>query len=211
MLLDLAGPFIDVNAPLLDGHNPLFYLCGNHGQGYDMDKFRILLEAGADPDLRDLHGHTCVHACLIKAEKVTPTEWNSILFLTRNCSEFFSSDDRSTFDSAYRTVQGRLSHYMGSYRGDLWDAILTRCGYDIRRLRQGYPRKRIYTPIYTRADFERMWGEREHLCPYYDDPPVWYAPFIQQFELSGQASEKAEAAKRGIVDDGEYYVECSEI
>ncbi|KAL2679302.1 hypothetical protein Neosp_010074 [[Neocosmospora] mangrovei] len=57
----------------------------------------------------------------------------------------------------------------GSYRGDLWDAAVTICGYDLTQFRASYPRVPRYNKGYSRQDFERLWLGHESLCPYWDD------------------------------------------
>ncbi|KAF2972995.1 hypothetical protein GQX73_g665 [Xylaria multiplex] len=58
---------------------------------------------------------------------------------------------------------------LGSYRGDLWDAVLHASGYDISEFRAACPRRARYTQDYARKDFELLWKGREHLCPYWED------------------------------------------
>ncbi|KAI0530050.1 hypothetical protein GGR58DRAFT_268391 [Xylaria digitata] len=64
----------------------------------------------------------------------------------------------------------------GSYRVDLWDAVLHACGYNISEFRTACPRRARYTELYTRKDFELLWKDREHLCPYWEDNEWPMAP-----------------------------------
>jgi hypothetical protein len=58
---------------------------------------------------------------------------------------------------------------VGGYRGDLWDAALVTCGYNLSEFRKLYPRLPRYDSRYKRSDFEKLWEGIEHLCPYWDD------------------------------------------
>jgi hypothetical protein len=40
-------------------------------------------------------------------------------------------------------------------------------------MRNPYCRIPKYNEKYSRKDFEMLWSGFEHLCPYYDDPPIW--------------------------------------
>lgn len=64
---------------------------------------------------------------------------------------------------------------LGTYRGDLWDAVLDACNYDISKFRSEYPRKEQYGENYSRQDFELLWKGREHRCPYLGDVE-WLGP-----------------------------------
>ena len=73
----------------------------------------------------------------------------------------------SCSDVAYRNGEN------GSWCGDVWDAALAACGYDVLEFRKGYPRKVCYIGRYTRVVFEEVWRGMESFCPYYDDQD-WY-------------------------------------
>ncbi|KAM0562977.1 hypothetical protein ACHAPJ_001820 [Fusarium lateritium] len=55
--------------------------------------------------------------------------------------------------------------------GDVWDAALHICGYDIAQFRSYRRRRPRYVQGYTREDFEELWMGREDQCPYWDDKP----------------------------------------
>jgi len=63
---------------------------------------------------------------------------------------------------------------LGGYRGDLFDAVVVACGYDLHQFRKDHPRKPCWTDRYQRVHFEQLWEGREHLCPYWNDA-VWPA------------------------------------
>lgn len=175
-----------------------------------MARFRLLIDAGADVHKRNDIGQTCLQRCVARACRPQPREWNPLLFLVRNGSKVRSIDNegRSVREIAYESKLNLWDyHDTGSYKGDLLDVVLTRCGYDIRRMRQGFPRTPEYSTRYTRQVFQMMWEGKEQLCPYYDDPPVWNAPEIPHFKPLDDENEKILAAQVGIVDDGAYYDE----
>ncbi|KAI9711511.1 MAG: hypothetical protein M1820_002074 [Bogoriella megaspora] len=91
-----------------------------------------------------------------------------------NGADIDAVDDfgRSVTDMAYQSVYD-YPNWGGGYRGDLWDAALLQCGYDVYERRLHHARTPQYDGMYRREDFERLWEGREELCPYFDDPPHW--------------------------------------
>lgn len=73
--------------------------------------------------------------------------------------------------SALNFSKGDEDQPLGGYRGDVWDAALFRCGYNMQEFRDGYQRRPNYTSWYTREAFEALWKGRESDCPYWDDSP----------------------------------------
>ena len=94
------------------------------------------------------------------------SEVRAIILLIERGAEIFTSDDygRSIFDDAYECDHDwwRTS---GSYRGDLWDHVLIRCGYG-EYIRPPEERIYHYTDEYTEDDFRSLWEGWEHLFPY---------------------------------------------
>ena len=70
LALLVSGSGIDVNNPDSDGITPLMNACGMEENGYDMAK--ILLEAGANPNIKNKSGQTALMyaASLKNAEKI---------------------------------------------------------------------------------------------------------------------------------------------
>ncbi|KAI1327281.1 hypothetical protein F5Y16DRAFT_372082 [Xylariaceae sp. FL0255] len=97
----------------------------------------------------------------------------------------------SVSDIAYaETTCHDYSEDLGSYRGDLFDALLIACSYNIADFRRGRHRVARYTRYYRREDFEKLWEGREHLCPYWNDEPCF--PLTQQecFGISERREDK---------------------
>jgi hypothetical protein len=101
-------------------------------------------------------------------------------FLISKGANPFAVDNEgmSVSDYAYNKRYDQY-RFLGSYRGDLWDAALAQSGLDLPETRQNQPRRPNYTTpdkrgaCYQRKDFTRLWEGCEDLCPYYDDPRVW--------------------------------------
>ncbi|KAI1172246.1 hypothetical protein F4777DRAFT_520468 [Nemania sp. FL0916] len=104
----------------------------------------------------------------------------ALIYLVQNGADVYSLDNWGTSVSqiAYSEPicgQLRWEKDLGSYRGDLWDAVLHSCGYDLASFRRNRPRTARYTNFYRREDFEKLWVGQETLCPYWEDNE-WPAP-----------------------------------
>ncbi|KAF2806383.1 ankyrin [Mytilinidion resinicola] len=198
-IVHLARPFIDLNPTSYEDTNPLFRLAENCSAGFDATRFKFLLDAGSNIHARDVGGRTCLHIAIrhVKASR-TEREYAALILLIQSGADVFSTDylGNSISHSAYTCTSD--SRRKG-YRGDLWDAVLSYCGYDISAIRKGYPRK---TPQYgratfigqawTRERFERLWKGREGQCPYYHDPPIWRSPLSPNPEDDAKKSAQEE-------------------
>jgi hypothetical protein len=102
---------------------------------------------------------------------------DSLVYIVRQGADVYATDrlGRSVSQFAYSETCWSTARELGSYCGDLWDAVLDLCGYDISQFRKGYPRRAMYTDDYFRQDFERLWEGREGRCPYWDDED-WCSP-----------------------------------
>lgn len=102
---------------------------------------------------------------------------DSLVYIVRQGADVYATDrlGRSVSEFAYSETCWSTAAELGSYCGDLWDAVLDLCGYDISQFRKGYPRRAMYTNEYSREDFERLWKGREGRCPYWDDED-WCSP-----------------------------------
>jgi hypothetical protein len=193
MILDYAGHFIDMESRDRWGDTHLIHLARNISSGYDALRFSLLLTRGADISARDHKGQTCLHVC-VKTAKMAEfhllQELESIVLLIQRGADIHSIDfkGRSIFDDAYSNTTEDDYLNLGTYRGDLWDAALSRCGYDVRKIRNCFHRIPRYTERYNRGHFEQLWKGKEESCPYFDDPAVW-------------CSHKTEVDDEGI-DDG---------
>ncbi|QKX58645.1 uncharacterized protein TRUGW13939_05772 [Talaromyces rugulosus] len=146
---------------------------------YDIDNcFAEMLRAGANINIRNADGLTCLHICLqssgtgLRATlwQRPITEYETLKFLVESGADprAVNFSGMTVSDVAY-TTSGR--GFCGSYPGDLWDCVLQSCDYNIKEFRSIYRRKAKYTRFYTREVFENLWQGREEFCPYWDDSP----------------------------------------
>ncbi len=178
LIWDLGASFINAEWKGDDDPTPPLHLaCFGWGKGM-LAKLDFLLRRGCDIHARDRRGQT-VLACLIRFARYPwlSVEQKSLSLLIRKGADVHTYDNEniSVSQRAYSPGSEEECRRLGDYRGDLWDAVLSECGYDIRETRKGFPRKPSYAGNYTRRDFERLWKGREAFCPYYNDPPLWDA------------------------------------
>ncbi|KAI1060950.1 hypothetical protein LB507_010146 [Fusarium sp. FIESC RH6] len=168
----------------LNGRTRLHQICMAETKSTSKKKaLEMLTVAGANlsarvvkswsPDDHQTLGFTCLHSLVYKAHRSRDRdELEALVFLIRQGADVFSVDhhQHSVSMRAY-LPNDNDNHYSskGSYRGDLWDAALSICGYDISEHRAMYPRVPRYNKGYRRMDFERLWQGHEISCPYWDD------------------------------------------
>ncbi|KAI0437210.1 hypothetical protein F4803DRAFT_165257 [Xylaria telfairii] len=147
-------------------------------------KIKFLLSRGSRIEERDPYGSNCL-AVFFRSDLRPPSRQNwlgALIYTVRQGADVYSADiygvTVSQIAYAKRFCQD-VEQDFGSYRGDLWDSVLHACGYNILEFRTAYPRTARYTELYTRRDFESLWKDREHLCPYWDDNewPTDLAPY----------------------------------
>ncbi|KAI3319226.1 hypothetical protein HD806DRAFT_296581 [Xylariaceae sp. AK1471] len=143
-----------------------------------VDKMEHLFTQGSDVGEKDNYGANCLHTffCSSMYEKQREPWLDALIFLVQRGADVFSADTSgfTVSDIAYtRRVCREVHRYydFGSYRGDLWDAVLQACGHDLLAFRRGRPRRAYYNDKYTRQHFESMWAGREDQCPYWNDEP----------------------------------------
>jgi len=157
----------------------------------DYDILKLLIERGADINVRDGYG-------------LSPSQLAYMMDgMTILC-------DRGARVEYYPQKKWFLS-YPGSYTGDLWDSVIQSFGHNLtaHRNREGIPRKARYTAIYTRAEFEMLWEGKEDLCPYWDDRPwpPWLdndsnAKDVDEESRQGSYDSTSESSELDDVDDG---------
>lgn len=209
MVLDLGGCCVDLEEKR-NGLTPLLYASMGFGARQKLDHIRLLLDRGANVHARDKKGRTCLHLAIMNAVGFVSTDKEVVLLLIRAGAEISATSFRGTTTSqmAYRKGTAWKAEMRGSYGGDLWDAVLSERGYDVLEFRKGFPRKPIYTDDYTRRGFEDLWRGREHCCPYYDDPAVWYSEgnhetgidYQKEMDEIGEETEDSDS-------DSEYSIE----
>ncbi|KAJ4112509.1 hypothetical protein NW768_011676 [Fusarium equiseti] len=174
----------DLESHDLNGRTRLHQICTAETKSTSKKKaLEMLTVAGANlgarvikswsPDDHQTLGFTCLHSLVYKAHRSKDRdELEALVFLMRHGADVFSVDhhQHSVSMRAY-LPNDNDNHYSskGSYRGDLWDAALSICGYDISEHRAMYPRIPRYNKSYSRRNFERLWQGRESSCPYWDD------------------------------------------
>ncbi|KAJ2979072.1 hypothetical protein NUW58_g7299 [Xylaria curta] len=144
-------------------------------------RIKLLLDRGSRVDEIDPRGSTCLHL-FFRSRLKPPSKENwldALIYTIRKGADVYAADGTGITVSqmAYAQSNCRDINYpgyddkysFGSYRGDLWDAALNASGYDILEFRKPHPRRARYTQKYTRQDFESLWQDRKHLCPYWDD------------------------------------------
>lgn len=133
----------------------------------------VLIRRGASLHARDSHGRTCLHFCMVHVGYPYnhPGEYDAVRFLVQSGADVRAVDHEglTASDMAYTICDLDSSMDLGSYRGDLWDSVLTACGYDLAEFHKGRPRTPSWAARYTRKDFEALWAGMEEKCPYYSD------------------------------------------
>ncbi|KAG5789072.1 hypothetical protein H9Q69_011860 [Fusarium xylarioides] len=168
----------------LNGRTRLHQVCMAESRATSKKKaVAMLAAAGANlnarvanswsPDDHQTLGFTCLHSLVYKAHRSRDRdELEALIFLIQQGADILAVDhhQHSVSMRAYLPNDGDNQYSSkGSYRGDLWDAALTICGYDINSHRDAYPRVPRYNRNYRRKDFERLWEGYEALCPYWTD------------------------------------------
>ncbi|KAF2786022.1 ankyrin [Melanomma pulvis-pyrius CBS 109.77] len=171
-VLDLGVPFINLEDKNEHGQTALLLAAMNFAYGSDVMFIKLLLERGANIHARDHLGRTCLHHAAGTFRRPDRLELDVavLVLLIEHHADIFATDyrGRSIFAHAYECDHERLP--MGGYRGDLWDAVLVRCGYSMY-IRSVRTRVCHFTERYTQEHFARLWKGREHECPYFSDPP----------------------------------------
>ena len=136
-------------------------------------KFDFLLSKGCSIyDINDW-GSTCLHV-FFRSIVPPPSaqSWrDTLIYLIQRGADVYARDfsGNSISDIAYSVRCLSMELKTGSYPGDLWDAVLVLSGLDIHDLRKRDPRRKKYGENYSRQDFELLWKDHEHECPYWDD------------------------------------------
>ncbi|KAI0531917.1 hypothetical protein GGR58DRAFT_523841 [Xylaria digitata] len=185
-ILDISGYFGVANLRDRFGRTLLLSFCGGNEfypplrdpfQRYASPEItiQILLDRVSNIEDRSTEGSNCLHL-FFRKWLWPPSEqsWVSALIrLVKHGADVYAADRSGVTVSQIAYAESTClvrSYHLGSYRGDLWDAVLHSCGYnllDFRKLCR--PRRAKYTKHYTRQDFEELWDGRQDECPYWDD------------------------------------------
>ncbi|KAI8665653.1 hypothetical protein LRP88_03841 [Fusarium phalaenopsidis] len=174
----------DFESSDMNGRTRLHQICMADSRSTSKRKaVGMLVAAGADlnarivqswsPDDHQTLGFTCLHSLVYTAHQTEDRdELETLVYLIRQGADPSAVDhhDNPVAMRAYLPNENDNQYSSkGSYRGDLWDAAVAICGYDLKQFRASYPRVPRYNKSYSRQDFERLWLGHESLCPYWDD------------------------------------------
>lgn len=174
----------DFESADMNGRTRLHQVCMADSRSTSKRKaLGMLLVAGAkidsrvsrswSPENHQTLGFTCLHSLVHTAHrKKDQGDLESLTFLIQHGADTLACDHHQNTVSMRAYLPNENDNYYsskGSYRGDLWDAALVICGYELTDFRASYPRVARYNKNYSREDFERLWLGKEHLCPYWDD------------------------------------------
>ncbi|KAK2606203.1 hypothetical protein QQS21_003374 [Conoideocrella luteorostrata] len=198
------------------GYNALNYLCMNAENGTQPDVVAYLLSQGVDINSRNHGGDTCLHTFVKNLRCYIQRESDVLHLLVRNGAEIHALNSYGcsvSFCAYYKEFA--CFEGLGSYRGDLWDAVIQKYGCNLVKHRAHQPRRAIYTEKYTRSHFEALWKGAEHLCPYWDDKPwplhVCVACGLEEdssdgesYVRAGKVHGKSRAKDEHFTDEGSY-------
>lgn len=183
----------------------------------------VLLQRNANVGKRDDWDQTCLHHCLAPDGcwangriYFGRSNWihqisRGIILLIEHGADVHAEDaiGNSVSDTAYaRHTYDRHEERFGCVRGDVWDFALAMCGYNILDFRQGRIRKARYAEGYTRHDFELLWADQEHLCPYYEaeencDPDTYASSCTNEDSEDEWMTTDSEDETTGVDGSGE--------
>ncbi|KAH7133759.1 hypothetical protein EDB81DRAFT_805083 [Dactylonectria macrodidyma] len=185
------------------GRSPFLSCCEGMGNGIRSDSIQTFLAFGSNIHDRDNGGLTCLHIALenLRQSHAGLQDFYAIKCLIQSGANPRAVDNfgRSVSDVAYS--YGGITKVCGSYRGDLWDAVLQSCGFDISQFRsRAHQRKARYTKRYRKVHFEALWEQREAECPYWDGMP-W--PPLEPGETEVEDDETSEEDDETSEEDDE--------
>ncbi|KAJ4326733.1 hypothetical protein N0V84_002853 [Fusarium piperis] len=174
----------DFESSDMNGRTRLHQICMADSRSTSKRKaVAMLVSAGADlnaritrswsPDDHQTLGFMCLHSLVYAAHRTEDRDdLETLVYLIKQGADAFSVDHHGNTVAmrAYLPNENDNQYSsIGSYRGDLWDAAVTICGYDLEQFRKSYPRIPRYNKSYSRKDFEGLWLGHESLCPYWDN------------------------------------------
>lgn len=128
MILNLGGEFINYEGR--DKYGQTMLLHSSLGLGHTLSPhcIKMLLDHGASVTARNNAGETCLHLALDGILfPVETSEKDSLLLLVKAGADVYATDYSGISVSDVANIRERNK---GAYRRDLWDEVLTECGYD---------------------------------------------------------------------------------
>lgn len=178
---EVVAPFADIKTYRNDSGMSSFLISCTNITEHTKEHIHQLLRLGANIRDRDDQGRSCLHTCFgnLRSPKALG-QFDTIEYLLQQGADprAVDNDGESVSEIAYTNMSWQNAR--NSYAGDLWDAVLHKCGHDISQFRSGHRRRARYTTPahdewswfhYNRQDFESLWKGREAECPYWDDKP----------------------------------------
>lgn len=155
------------------GRTPLLRMCSWYST-YTRHSFTYLVNRGASVNARDNAGATSLHLAIENAKRPLSGEAEALAYLLGQGADVHATtaEGLSVSEVAYTTSSTDVVYKLGSYRGDLWDAVLAGAGYDVVKFRRGWPRKENFTAQYTPNHFQELWKGQEDRCPYYSSDDI---------------------------------------
>lgn len=144
MILNLGGEFINYEGEEVDGETMLLLCARGFGRGPNSHTIKLLLDRGARVTARDSEGWTCLHYALDSIrDPGNVSEKGSLLLMIKAGADVYATDHygKSVSDVAYNSHLYDKIFNLGTYRGDLWDEVLTECGYDAAWFREEFRRR----------------------------------------------------------------------
>lgn len=128
MILNLGGEFINYEGRDKYGQTMLLYSSQGVGDGLEPHCIKMLLDHGASVTARNNFGETCLHLALYWLRfPVETLEKDSLLLLVKAGADVYAKDYSGISVS---DVANRRERNGYAYWRDLWDEVLTECGYD---------------------------------------------------------------------------------
>lgn len=135
MILNLGGEFINYEGRNKNGETLLLLSSLGLASGLQSPFIKMLLDHGASVKARDNLGKTCLHLALSSLRNPEKTsEKDSLLLLVKAGADVYATDYSGI------SVSNQTSHWpdISAYRRNLWDEVLTECGYDPTTVREQY-------------------------------------------------------------------------
>ena len=186
LILNDPIPFLDLEEKGYAGDTLLLQIARLYNfHDHLAAKLDLVLDKGANVHARNSGGKNCLRLLFENISLTVGiweygayrTLWKCLILLINYGADVASTDNhgRSVSEYVYRS-EAETSFLVGL--GDMWDAVLSRYGHDIRQMRKGFHRLSTYETRTSdgrplRDSFKTLWTNREKHCPYYHDPPVW--------------------------------------